>query len=124
MEVIYREESYKIMGACFEVYNQIGCGFDEPIYQECLEIEFGLRGLPCLPQVKLPMTYKGQTLMKYFKPDFDCYRKIILEIKAVSALDDAHRSQVHNYLKATGYRLGLLVNFGARKELVYERIAY
>ena len=123
MEIIYRDESFKIMGACFEVYNVIGCGFDEPIYQECLEIEFALRGLPCLHQVKLPLTYKGRLLEKFFRPDFDCYQKIILEIKAVSALDDSHRSQVHNYLKATGYKLGLLVNFGARKEVEYERIA-
>ena len=98
MEIIYRDESFKIMGACFEVYNVIGCGFDEPIYQECLEIEFALRGLPCLHQVKLPLTYKGRLLGKFFRPDFDCYQKIILEIKAVSALDDSHRSQVHNYL--------------------------
>lgn len=78
MEIIYRDESFKIMGACFEVYNVIGCGFDEPIYQECLEIEFALRSLPCLHQVKLPMTYKGRVLEKFFRPDFDCYQKIIV----------------------------------------------
>lgn len=122
MEIVYQEESYKIIGACFQVYNQVGCGFDEPIYQECLEIEFGLQAVPCIPQAELPFTYKGRVLKKHFKPDFDCYRKIILEIKAVSSLDDSHRSQVHNYLKATGYRLGLLVNFGAKKKLEYERI--
>ncbi len=122
--IVYGEESYKIMGACFEVYNHIECGFDEPIYQECLEIDFRLRDLPCVPQVSLPITYKGQLLEKYFKPDFCCYEKIILEIKSVSALDEAHRSQVHNYLKATGFKVGLLVNFGARRELEHERIVY
>jgi GxxExxY protein len=122
MMVIYGDESFKIIGACFEVYNQVGCGFDEPVYQECLEIEFRLRGLPCVPQVILPITYKGQLLQKHFKPDFCCYDKIILEIKSVLALDHAHRSQVHNYLKATGFRVGLLVNFGARRDLEHERI--
>ncbi len=124
MEIIYRDESFKIIGACFEVYNQIGCGFDEAVYQECLEIEFGLRSLPCRPQVMLPIAYKGRLLEKCFKPDFLCFDKIILEIKAVSTLDHAHRSQVHNYLKATGFRVGLLANFGARKELEHERIVY
>jgi GxxExxY protein len=70
------------------------------------------------------ITYKGQLLEKYFKPDFCCYEKIILETKSVSALDEAHRSQVHNYLKATGFKVGLLVNFGARRELEHERIVY
>ena len=122
--IVYGDESYKIIGACFEVYNQIGCGFEELVYQECLEIEFRLCDLPCVPQVSLPITYKGQLLEKHFKLDFCCFERIILEIKAVSALDESHRSQVHNYLKATGFRLGLLVNFGARRELEHERIVY
>ncbi len=110
------------MGACFEVYNDKGCGFLEPVYQECLEIEFGLRGLPCVPQAELQLTYKGRVLKKTYQPDFICFGKIILEIKAVSKLADEHRAQIYNYLKATGHRLGLLVNFGSKGKLEYERI--
>ena len=121
-EIIYKDEAYAIMGACFEVYNDKGCGFLEAVYQECLEIEFGLRELPFLPQEVLTLTYKGRVLKKTYQPDFVCFNKIIVELKAVSELIDEHRAQVHNYLKATGYRLGLLVNFGSRGKLEYERI--
>lgn len=121
-EIIYKEEAYAIVGACFEVYNEKGCGFLEPVYQECLEIELGLRGLPFVPQAELELSYKGRKLKKKYQPDFSCYGKIIVEIKAVSELTDEHRAQVHNYLKATGFRLGLLVNFGSVGKLQYERI--
>jgi GxxExxY protein len=122
MEIVYKDEAYAIVGACFEVYNEIGSGFLEPVYQECLEIELQLRAIPFVPQAELKLTYKGRTLKKTYQPDFACYEKIIVEIKAASELNDEHRAQVHNYLKATGYRLGLLVNFGAHGQLEYERI--
>ena len=122
MEIIYKEEAFAIVGACFEVYNDKGCGFLEAVYQECLELEFGFRDLPYTPQAELLLNYKGRTLLQRYFPDFICFGKIIVEIKAVSALTDEHRAQVHNYLKATGYRLGLLVNFGHPKKLEYERI--
>ena len=121
-ELIYKDESYVIVGACFEVYNEKGYGFTEPVYQECLEIELGLRGIPNVPQADLKLTYKGRMLRKTFQPDFVCHDKIIVELKAVSELNDEHRSQVHNYLKATGFRPGLLVNFGQPRNLEYERI--
>ena len=121
-EIIYKEEAFAIIGACFEVYNDKGCGFLEAVYQECLEIEFGLRNLPFVSQAELTLTYKGRTLKKTYQPDFVCFGKIIIELKAVSELSDVHRAQVHNYLKAAGYRLGLLVNFGANGKLEYERI--
>ena len=121
-EIICKEESYRIVGACFEVYNEKGNGFTEPIYQECLEIELGLQQIPNQPKAHLPLTYKGQPLHQRFQPDFICFGKVILEIKAVSALTDEHRSQVLNYLNATGYRLALLVNFGAHGKLEWERI--
>ena len=121
-EIIYKDEAYAIVGACFEVYNDKGCGFLEGVYQECLEIEFELRNLAFVPQADLILTYKGRTLKKTYQPDFVCFGKIIVEIKAVSELADEHRAQVHNYPKATGYRLGLLVNFGSRSKLEYERI--
>ena len=108
--------------ARFEVYNEKGSGFLEAVYQECLEIELQLRGIPIVPQAELKLTYKGRTLKKTYQPDFACFDKIIVEIKAVSELADEHRAQVHNYLKATGYRLGLLVNFGSHGKVEYERI--
>ena len=124
MEIVFKEESYKIVGACFEVYNSMGCGFLEAVYQECLSIEFSNQAIPFKAQVPLELTYKGQVLQQKCIPDFICFDKVILEIKALKELCDQHRAQVHNYLKATGYRLGLLVNFGQHPELQYERIVY
>ena len=122
MDIIYKKESYLIIGACFEVYKEKGCGFLESVYQECLEIEFGLQGIPFESQITLNIEYKGKILKHRYIPDFVCFDKIILEIKAVSDFTDEHRAQVHNYLKATGYKLGLLVNFGHYPKLEYNRI--
>ncbi len=122
MEIVYKEEAYAIIGACFEVYNEMGCGFLESVYQECLEIELCSRRIPFCAQAELELRYKEKTLEQRFKPDFICCEKIVLEIKAASDLCDEHRAQLHNYLKATGYRLGLLVNFGHYPKLEYERI--
>jgi GxxExxY protein len=122
MEILLKDEGYAIIGACFEVYNDKGSGFLEAVYHECLEIELELRRIPFRAQPELKLNYKGQTLNKTYQPDLDCYGKVIVEIKAVCELTDEHRAQVHNYLKATGYRLGLLVNFGAHGKLEYERI--
>ncbi|MEI6779728.1 MAG: GxxExxY protein [Verrucomicrobiota bacterium] len=120
--IIYKENSYRIMGACFEVYKEKGCGFLEPVYQECLEMEFSLQGILFQPQVGLALAYKGRPLKQRFVPDFICFGNIILEIKAVSQLNDEHRAQVHNCLRATGYKLGLLVNFGHYPGVEHERI--
>jgi len=100
MDIIYREESYKIIGACFEVYKEKGCGFLEPVYQECMEIELGLQGIPFRAQAALKLEYKGHPLKHGYQPDFICYDKIIVELKAVTELTDEHRAQVHNYLSA------------------------
>lgn len=121
-EIIYREESYKIMGACFEVYKEKGCGFTEPVYQECLEIEFGRQGIPFVAQPKLELEYKGTKLEQFFIPDFVCFGSIIVELKALSKLIDEHRAQVLNYLHAMNFRLGLLINFGHYPKVEYERI--
>ncbi len=122
MDILYKDESYQIMGACFEVYKEKGCGFVEPVYQECLEIELGLQQIPFTAQLDLELGYKGRQLKQVYKPDFVCFDKIILEIKAVSKLTDDHRAQIHNYVKATGYKLGLLVNFGHFPKVEWERI--
>ena len=120
--IVHKDESYRIMGGCFEVYKEKGCGFLEPMYQECLELEFGLQGIAFQPQVALALAYKGRPLKQRYIPDFICFGKIILEIKAVSQLNDEHRAQVHNHLRAAGYRLGLLVNFGHYPGVEHERI--
>ncbi len=123
-EIIYKDESFRIIGACFEVYNHKGFGFTEPVYQECLQHEFTLQGIPFFAQPELPMTYKGLPLVHKFRPDFICYEKIVVEIKSVSALTDAHRAQTINYLHATEFELGLLINFGQFPKLIHERLAY
>lgn len=123
-KLIYPEESYRIIGACFEVYNRMGCGFLEPVYQQCLEIELEHQEIPHHPQVELQLAYRGRKLKQEYKPDFVCFGKIIVEIKAITELANAHRAQVQNYLHATSFRLGLLVNFGHYPKLEYERIAF
>lgn len=120
--IVYKEESYKIVGAAFKVYNNLGPGFLEAVYQEALEIEFQRQGIPYEREKELNIVYDGILLKQTYRADFVCYGKIIVELKAVSELDDAHRSQVYNYLHATGYRLGLLLNFGCSDELEKERI--
>ncbi|MFM9030513.1 MAG: GxxExxY protein [Opitutaceae bacterium] len=121
-QLAYPEESYAIMGAFFEVYRDKGAGFLEAVFQECPEIEFSGRGIPFESQPKLVLGYKGRPLKQTYSPDFVCYGRIIVEIKAVSALADEHRAQLHNYLRATRLRLGLLVNFGHHPKVEYERI--
>jgi GxxExxY protein len=121
-EIIYKEESYQIVGACFEVYKEKGCGFLESVYQECLEIELMLQGISFEAQKPLALTYKGRPLRQRYVADLICGGKIIVELKAVSELVNEHRAQVLNYLHATGCRLGLLINFGHHPKLQYERI--
>lgn len=124
MEILYKEECYAIMGACFEVYKEKGCGFLEGVYQECLGLELGYRGIPFRAKLPIKISYKGQPLEHDYEADFIVFDKIIIELKAVSGLADEHRAQIHNYLRATKLRLGLLVNFGASPKLEYERIVY
>ena len=121
-DLIFKEEAYAIVGACFAVYKEKGCGFLEPVYQECMEIELNHRKIPARPKPSLLLTYRGITLRQTYEPDFICYDKIILELKAVEELTDQHRAQVLNYLNATGLELGLLMNFGHYPGLEWERI--
>ena len=121
-EILYKEESYRIMGACFDVYKDKGNGFLEDVYQECLSIELEEQSIPFLEKPKLELSYRNRILRKHYEPDFFCFEKIIIELKAVKALTDQHRAQVFNYLKATRKRLGLLINFGSHSKLEYERI--
>ncbi len=117
-----QEETYQILGACFEVYNEKGCGFTEPVYQECLEIELGLKSIRFAAKEPIGLEYKGHRLTKTFEPDFVCFETVIVGIIAVAKLGDNHRSQVLNYLNATGIQVALLVNFGHHPKLEYERM--
>jgi GxxExxY protein len=123
-KLIYRNESYAILGACFNVYKDKGCGFLEAVYHECVEIEFRLLDIPFESQKDLKLSYKSKILKQTFKPDFICYDKIIVELKAVSKLIDEHRAQLLNYLHASGCKLGILINFGHYPKLEYERIVH
>ena len=119
--IIRKEDSYKIVGAAMEVYNQLGYGFLEAVYQEALEREFKSRGIPYEREKELTIFYKGEPLEQTYKADFICYEDIIVELKAVAMLLDSHRSQVYNYLRATKNKLGLLINFGNSDALEWER---
>ena len=119
--IYFKQESYDIIGAAMHVYNVLGQGFLEAVYQEALELEFQKRNIPYEREKELTINYDGNILKQTYKADFVCYDNIIVEIKAVSCLDDSHRSQVYNYLKATGAKLGLLLNFGNANGLEYER---
>jgi len=121
MDLIYKEEAYDIIGACMEVHNELGSGFLEAVYHEALKHELKDKEIPFQSNVKLQVSYKNRVLTKVYYADLICYDKIIIELKAMDGLCSEHESQVINYLKATGYQLGLLINFGT-KSLQYKRI--
>jgi len=121
--LLYKDECYAVQGAVFDVYREMGCGFLEAVYQECLEKEFRSQKLPFEAQKELVLSYKAEPLSQTYKPDFICYSKIIVELKAVKEIASEHKAQLLNYLKATGLELGLLVNFGAYPKVEIVRIA-
>jgi len=120
-KIIFKEESYKIIGACMEVHKKLGSGFLESVYSEALEKEFIKENVPYVKEQKLRIYYDDIEMNKYFKADFVCYNEIILELKASSLISDIDYKQVINYLKATKFKLALLVNFGT-PSLTYKRI--
>lgn len=121
MELLYKDLTDKIINACINVHNELGNGFLEPVYQEALAIEFGLQNIPFEREKKLEIVYKGHKLNKEYYADFLCFDKIIVELKSVSNLVNAHKAQVINYLCATGKEVGLLINF-AGASLKWERL--
>jgi GxxExxY protein len=121
-KLIHEDETYRIRGAIFDVYKEMGSGFLEPVYQECLENEMTRRAVPFVAQAELKLFYKGEPLAQIYKPDFICFGTIILEIKAVKELAPEHKAQLINYLKATRMKLGLLANFGAHPQVTIERM--
>ena len=112
MNLLFKNEAYKIIGAAMEVHRDLGSGFLEAVYQEALAKEFDLRGIPYVKEAKLRISYKGEILSKYYEADFICYDEIVVETKAIRELTGIDDAQTINYLKATGKKLGLLINFG------------
>lgn len=112
--MVFEKFCYAISGCAFEVHRELGCGFLEEVYQEAMERELTLKHVPFEPQKKLNIAYKGVLMNKYYVADLYCYDSIIVEIKSVQSLTDVHKAQVINYLKATGCKVGMLINFGAK----------
>ena len=121
-KVLCKEECFAIQAAVLEVYREMGAGFLEPVYQECLEKELTWRSIPFRAQVNMPLTYKGAMLCQTYRPDFICFDKVIVELQATRETTDEQRAQVFNGLKAVGLRVGLLVNFGRHPKVTVERI--
>jgi GxxExxY protein len=121
-KILLKDECYDVQGAIFEVYREIGSGFLEAVYQECLEKELANRQIPYQSHVELNLAYKGQALAQTYKPDFVCYDSIIVEIKAVKAMAAEHEAQLLNYLRISGMRLGFLANFGAYPKATVKRL--
>ena len=120
-KLLFEEETYKIRGAIFEVYKEMGPGFLEAVYQECLEREFRMQVIPYQSQRELCLYYKGELLEQTYKPDFYCYGEIVVEIKAIKTLLPNDEAQLLNYLHGTNKKLGLLVNFGASESVEIKR---
>jgi GxxExxY protein len=122
-KLIHADETFAVRGAVFEVYKILGAGFLEAVYQECLALEFSARDIPFKATPQLGLSYKGVRLRHGYSPDFICFDRLILEIKAAREIAPEHRAQIMNYLRATGLQIGLLVNFGAARGVQIERFA-
>jgi GxxExxY protein len=120
-DLLFKEEVFQIVGAAMEVYNQLGNGFLEAVYQETLAIEFSLRGIPFLAQPSLKIIYKERVLDQKYVPDFVVYDQIIIELKAIKSIGPNEEAQLLNYLKTSGLRVGVLLNFGAERRLEWSR---
>jgi len=116
-------DTYRILGAAIAVHQELGPGFLEAVYQEALTIELGLRKVPATAQPELKISYKGTLLKTFYRADFVCFSCVIVELKAVDTITEKDVAQLLNYLKATGLRRGLLINFGARS-LQYRRLVF
>lgn len=121
-DIIYKDEVYQIVGAAMEVYNEMGHGFLEPVYQESFALELSDKGIPHQEQAPLKIYYKSRQLQKEYIVDYITHDEILVEIKAIEKLTSREESQLINYLKATQKRLGLLINFGNKDKLEWKRI--
>jgi len=116
-----KQEGYDLMGAAFEVYNVLGYGMAEEIYQQSLEIELGLRKIPFQSKADIEVAYKGQTLTTVYRPDLLVFNEIVVELKAVKTLATEHEAQLFNYMRISKKKVGYLINFGASKEIEWKR---
>lgn len=121
-KLLYEAETFAIRGAAFEVYREMGCGFLEAVYQECMERELAKRGVPFVSRQELRLAYKQEPLVQTYQSDLVCYGTSIVELKAVKEIAPEHQAQLLNYLKASGLRLGLLINFGSYRQAQIQRI--
>ena len=119
---LYKQETHRIIGAAMAVHRYLGCGFVERVYQDALEIEMKKENIPFLREPSIFAEYRGERLKSEFIPDFICFDKVLVELKAVKELDDMHRSQTLNYARIGGYEVALLINFG-QTSLQFERFA-
>lgn len=122
-DILYKDESYKIIGCCMEVFNELGPGFLEVVYKDALEIEFQLNNIPYSREMQFEINYKGKILNRKYNADFVVYDKILLEVKAFKRLSDDNLQQTMNYLKTAKMKLGLLVNFG-ESSLISKRVVF
>jgi len=120
-KILYKNESYAIIGACMKVHRALGPGFLEAVYEEVVEKEFIIQKIPYKRQVQLNLYYEGVQLKKQYRADFVCYDSIIVELKAVTQIPSVFYAQLQNYLKCTNMELGMLINFGT-PSLTYKRI--
>lgn len=120
-QILFKEECFAIQGAVFEVYREMGCGFLEAVYQECLERELRMCKVPFDARPELQLSYKGSHLQQKYQPDLICFDSIIVELKAVKEIASEHQAQILNYLKATEMKLGMLVNFGSYPKVTIKR---
>ncbi len=121
-DLLLKDEVYAIIGTAMEVYNQLGSGFLEAVYQEAMEIETAERKIPTKTQQEIHIRFKEKTLKKSYIADLLCFDQIIVEIKALDRLTSREESQIINYLKATGLQVGLLINFGSQDKLEWRRL--
>ena len=121
---LYKDHMYQIIGAAMSVYNELGSGFSEPIYQECLSVICNEKDIPWEREKPLKMTFHGVELEKMYKADFVCYDDIIVELKAMSEILSEHRAQLFNYMRITNTKFGILINFGEKDRLHAEKYMY
>jgi GxxExxY protein len=120
-ELLLKEEVFAIIGAAIEVHRELGAGFLEAVYEEAMEIELADRGIPFLAKQPLTIRFKNRVLKKQYEPDLLCFNQVIVELKALNRLSGTEEAQILNYLKATGLRIGLLINFGCVGKLEWKR---
>lgn len=123
-QLLLGEEVYRIVGAAMEVYNQLGHGFLEAVYQEALQIELELRDIPFQPQPEVAIHYKGRELKKHYLPDLMVFGQVVVELKALDALSGVEEAQLLNYLRGTGFQVGVLLNFGSPNGLDWKRMVW